>query len=305
LGTPYRGCLACGKSIVRGNNPDAKSIKAQQENVLKNRDSSAKNVKKLTVSDIRDPANDKSFFPDMAVEVTGYVASVVKGGYRETANCGRTDLTDVMINIVASPEEAGNKRKYVVFEISPRWESKLGLNDSNYQQMLGTVKQQIEGKWVTFRGWMFYDFVHIAESESTNPGNASNWRATLWEIHPVTYYKVSSSPPRDGARSVSTGNMRRGAGRVLSISSGGGGLHPERPPLPYLKQWKDEKNHSRREMSDDCSSNISKCFRCCRLSYADDVRDCASSPDNVARQSCHRNARNNRSECRYRCAEPE
>jgi hypothetical protein len=164
---------------------------------LKNRDESADEIKVLRVEHIRDPDFNNNFYANMAVEVTGFVVSVVKGGVKETCNCGRDDLLDVQISIVASWEEATDARKYVVLEISPRWEKKLGLDDSNHELMLAKLRNELERKRVTFRGWMFYDSVHIDESESTNPGNRLNWRATPWEIHPVTYYKVLTRPPSE------------------------------------------------------------------------------------------------------------
>ncbi|HMG74891.1 MAG TPA: hypothetical protein VK582_15425 [Pyrinomonadaceae bacterium] len=187
-GVPYRGCPACGT---------ARSVKAQEDNTLKNRNQPplANEVQPKTVDDLRNPAYDKKFYPDLAVEVTGYVAAVVPGAVKETANCRRTDLRDVIIALVASPTEVGNDRKYVVLEISPYWQKQLGFDDSNYSLMLKEVSKKLEGKWVTFRGWLFNDYIHIDEAESTYPGNRTNWRATTWEIHPVTDYKILSGPP--------------------------------------------------------------------------------------------------------------
>lgn len=181
LGTPYRDCPACGT---------ARSIKAQRENGLKNRDKAPDSVKILTLDNIRNPDLNNTFYPDMGVEVTGYVAGVGRGGMKETSNCGRVDLRDIQIDLVTSFVEVSDPRRHVIIKISPRWEKTLGLDDSNYEQMLQGLRKQIEGKSVTFRGWMFYDSVYIDESESTNPGNVSNWRATPWEIHPVTSFKV-------------------------------------------------------------------------------------------------------------------
>jgi len=163
--------------------------------VLKNRDASPTTFKVVKVEDLRNPARNYSFFPDMSVEVTAYVARVVQGGVRETCNCKRIDLRDVVIEVVASPDEATDLAKHVILEISPRWERKLGLNDADYNSMLSQFKNAIEGKWVTFRGWLFYDSVHVDGSESTNPKNFGNWRATPWEVHPVTYYKVLPRRP--------------------------------------------------------------------------------------------------------------
>jgi hypothetical protein len=159
------------------------------------------------VQAIRDPANNKKFTPSKQVWVTGYVAGVDPGGFKETCNCKRTDLRDVHINIVADPSEAGDQSKYVVVEFTPRWEKKFGFDDSNYDAMRQAVEDKIKGKWVKFSGWMLYDYIHKKEAESTaaqgtpacvpNQANQKRpcvWRATPWEVHPVTAYTVVSGP---------------------------------------------------------------------------------------------------------------
>ena len=45
-----------------------------------------------------------------------------------------------------------------------------------------------------FRGWLFFDSEHTNAAENTNPGNASNWRATAWELHPVTSFSIVPKP---------------------------------------------------------------------------------------------------------------
>ena len=186
LGTDYKNCRACGT---------AKSGKAQALNVQKNRDESADEVEVLTVPQIRKPSNNDTFTADMPVEVTGFVASVVSGGDRETCNCGRGDLRDIHINLVATPQERNNPTRYVIVEITPRWQGQFGFDSSDYQQMLQQVRDEIEGKWVLFQGWMMYDYIHAGESESTAPHRQGNWRATAWEVHPVTYYEVLPGAP--------------------------------------------------------------------------------------------------------------
>jgi hypothetical protein len=162
---------------------------------LKNRDCKPNTVKRVKVTEIRDPTLNNSFYPNMAVELTGYVARVAEGGLQESCNCHRKDLRDLQFEIVADESEVGDTRKYVILEISPRWEQKLGFDDSNYEAMQTSLKNQIEGKWVTFTGWMFYDSAHVDQSESTAPAKSRNWRATPWEIHPVTSYKVLPARP--------------------------------------------------------------------------------------------------------------
>ena len=195
-GTPYRGCRACGKAKSTRKNPSGSiSNKTKWLNVLKNRDEKASNVKVLTVQEIRDPANNEEFKPNMAVEVTGYVAGFDNGGYQESCNCGRRDLQDIHINVVAAQEESDDARLYLVVEITPRWQKKFGMNASDYQAMREALEMKLKHKWVRFQGWMLYDHIHADESESTAPGNTGNWRATPWEVHPVTDYKVLSGPP--------------------------------------------------------------------------------------------------------------
>jgi hypothetical protein len=191
-GTAYRTCQACGT---------AKSAEGRTLDVQKNRGQEATKPTKITVAEVRDPKNDNGHFnPNMQVEVTGYVAFVTEGGFEETSNCGRADLRDIHINIVTGPQEVGNQTKYVVVEFTPRWEKTFGLDDSDYQKMLGGVKSQIELKWVTFRGWMLYDYIHADASESVHPGKPGNWRATPWEVHPVTSFKILSGPPASSSK---------------------------------------------------------------------------------------------------------
>ncbi len=193
-GTAFRHCPACGKT-QRAN--------LKQLNVLKNRGRKATNPQPITVAEMRDAANDNVFTSSRKVSGIAFVASVVFGGNKETCNCKRTDLRDVHINVVADPSEVGNERKYVIVEFTPRWEKRFNFDDSDYPAMVQTVKGQIEGKWVKFEGYMMRDFVHAGESGSTAPNvptctqggpKPCVWRATPWEVHPVTAYTVVTGP---------------------------------------------------------------------------------------------------------------
>ena len=197
-GTKYRNCKACGS---------ATSNKGRRLNLLKNRDATATQPHKVTIAEIRKPANNSGHFnPSQQVWLVGFVASLDKGGFKETCNCSREDLRDIHINVVADPSERNDKTKYVVVEITPRWQNKFHLNDSDYDAMLASVKSDIEGKWVRFEGWMMSDSYHVSESKNTAAqgtpvcqDNGSDpspcvWRATTWEVHPVTAYKVVPSP---------------------------------------------------------------------------------------------------------------
>jgi hypothetical protein len=197
-GTKFRNCKACGS---------ATSAKGQKLNVLKNRGDAPTDPQEVTVAEIRDPANNTGHFdPAQQVRVTGYVASLDKGGFKESCNCGRTDLRDIHINIVAKASERNNKTKFVVVEITPRWQEKLNLDDSDYNAMLQEVKTQILHKFVRFEGFMMSDSFHITESKNTAAAGTPRckddghdpkpcvWRATTWEVHPVTAYTVVPAP---------------------------------------------------------------------------------------------------------------
>ena len=49
---------------------------------------------------------------------------------------------------------------------------------------------KLRGRKVTFTGWLFFDAQHSPSARNTNPRGTHNWRATCWEIHPVTEMAV-------------------------------------------------------------------------------------------------------------------
>jgi len=197
-GTSFRHCAACGTAVRQS---------FRELNVLKNRDDAATDPQEITIADVRKKGNDKGHFdPSQQVVVTGYVASLDKGGFQESCNCGRSDLRDIHINIVANESEKNDKTKFVVVEITPRWQEKFNMNDTDYDAMVDVVKAQIRHKWVKFEGWMLRDIAHLTESKTTASSGTPVctgkkdepkpciWRATPWEVHPVTKYTVVAGP---------------------------------------------------------------------------------------------------------------
>jgi hypothetical protein len=53
-----------------------------------------------------------------------------------------------------------------------------------------TLQAQLVDHWCEFEGWLFFDLGHAEESENTAAHNPNNWRATAWELHPVTKITV-------------------------------------------------------------------------------------------------------------------
>ena len=51
-----------------------------------------------------------------------------------------------------------------------------------------TLKHTLPGHTIQVKGWLMYDAEHEMQSFANNPDNANgkNWRASVWEIHPIT-----------------------------------------------------------------------------------------------------------------------
>jgi hypothetical protein len=147
-----------------------------------------------TLAALLQPGNDSSRWSDgRAARVTGFVFDVKPGG-QETVNCGETDVRfkDTHIEVVLAPGDTTKARRVIV-EVTPRWRAYMQTRGADWST--ATLRTTLEGRWVQFTGWLFFDAEHGDESENTRPGGANNWRATAWEIHPVTAIAVVAPPP--------------------------------------------------------------------------------------------------------------
>jgi hypothetical protein len=156
----------------------------------------------VTLERLLQPTDDRSrWSTSRAAQVEGYVVSV-ESGPLEAANCYcRRDM-----HIMIAPRLDAAPREQVVLEVTPRIKATkqaqtLDLRvaspdaqapnvDSLKDWSLETVKRDLTGRRVRFEGWLFFDSSHAAESENTAPGRANNWRATAWELHPVTKIEI-------------------------------------------------------------------------------------------------------------------
>jgi len=186
----FKSCKAEGRAAKTKKNPKgAVSAKNKAQNLLKNRDDGPKDSDidgAVTLTELLKKSNDKKFQPTQGVEVMGYVVSVSPGGTAESCNCARKDLQDIHIDVVLKKSDAANKRKHFIVEITPRFQATLGN--------LKAVRSQIKGKWVKFTGWLFYDSIHADAAENTAPHHKGNWRATVWEVHPVSKFEIVPAP---------------------------------------------------------------------------------------------------------------
>ena len=151
------------------------SVREQGLNVRKNRSKIPTNPSTMTLAQLVKAKEETDLNFNKAVTVRGYVAHV-KPGEVETCNCYKPDVLDVHIEVVSKEADKDNKNKYVIFEITPKFESKLGD---------AAGAKSMEDHWVTFTGYLTYDYLHRGQSYNRKH-KASNWRATAWEVHPVT-----------------------------------------------------------------------------------------------------------------------
>lgn len=122
---------------------------------------------------------------DRAARIEGYVIDVAYAR-PEATNCFSPCRRD--IHIVISNRKDAPKTEQVVVEVTPNlrdWASSQGRDW--YEQ---TLQQQLVGHWCEFEGWLYFDVGHAEESENVAANRPGNWRATAWEIHPVTKIRV-------------------------------------------------------------------------------------------------------------------
>jgi hypothetical protein len=104
----------------------------------------------------------------------------------EATNCFNPCRRDIHI-LIAKAKDAP-KNQQVVLEVTPNlrdWAKSQGVDWS-----AESLHSKLVGHWVEFEGWLYFDVGHGEESENIAPRNAENWRATAWEIHPVTRIRV-------------------------------------------------------------------------------------------------------------------
>jgi hypothetical protein len=152
----------------------------------------------VTLTAMAAPGDDEDRFDvKSAATVTGFVLEVMVGG-KETCNCHAIAEDERDTHIALTLSEDGEKKQSVVAEVTPR--TRFLHKQAGEDWTTETLKRNLTGKWVEVTGWLLFDFEHIHQAENTNPGNRANWRATCWEIHPVTSIKVLPGPPSDEFR---------------------------------------------------------------------------------------------------------
>jgi hypothetical protein len=187
---------------------DAKQPEAIELNPLKNRYTDPQQSDfdgTVTLAAILQPGNDEGRWSTAkAAELTGFVYNVKVGG-NETCNCHASDPphrdTHVELTLDDSPESTAPSRRVIV-EVTPR--IRRAMQATGVDWSTAGLQQAILHKWIKVQGWMFFDAEHANASENTNPNGTSNWRATAWEIHPITSLQVVDAQSASAAAITQT-----------------------------------------------------------------------------------------------------
>jgi hypothetical protein len=140
------------------------------------------------------PGFDRQRFDqDKGARISGFVIRVSPGGKGETCNCGATTPVDMDTHIQLGLSANAEETDQVIVEVTPRLRKQM--KDRGEDWSSAALKAKLEGKWVEFTGWLLFDIAHIKEAENTHPNGPRNWRATCWEVHPVTSFRVLIGPP--------------------------------------------------------------------------------------------------------------
>jgi hypothetical protein len=141
---------------------------------------------RITLDALLQPGDDRDrWSTGRAARIQGQVIDVAYGGF-ESTNCYHPYRRDIHIHIATHKE--ARKAEQVVLEVTPNlreWAAQQGMDWSEK-----TLHAQLVGRWCEFEGWLYFDVHHDEEAENTSPRKPGNWRATAWEVHPVTKITV-------------------------------------------------------------------------------------------------------------------
>lgn len=140
----------------------------------------------ITLARLLQPGADRERWSTArAAAIEGYVILVGEGSV-ESANCFSFIRRDTHIEVALRLDSPPRER--LILEVTPalrEWAKGQGMDWSE-----AALRRELTGRWCRFEGWLLFDINHDEESENIAPGRAANWRATAWEIHPVTHIQV-------------------------------------------------------------------------------------------------------------------
>ena len=190
----YHACDIMGK--ISPNAPNVAAL--QQLNLQKNRATDPADADidpNFTLANLLQPKPDDSRFDATKGGVIEGIVVDAKVGGVETVNCKATDpvYRDTHIEVAQQSSAAATAR--VIVEVTPRWRDAMSKTGADWTT---PGLKALCGHHVRFRGWVMFDAEHRAQAKNTAPTNANDWRATVWELHPVTSFEVLD-PQASGA----------------------------------------------------------------------------------------------------------
>jgi hypothetical protein len=176
----------------------ATSEVAKALNRLRNRDKAPTERdidKEISLAAMLAPGFDSNRFEnEKAARISGFVVAVRLGG-KTTANFKSVDPNKRDTNIEMALSKDAPRVQRVLAIIN--WRLREQMKAKGIDWSTKALQASLMGKWIEVTGWMLFNTQHIASAENTNPGHPNNWRATSWEIHPVTDIKVlGASQPK-------------------------------------------------------------------------------------------------------------
>jgi len=141
---------------------------------------------RVTLEALLRPGEDRARWSESrAGMLEGYVVEVVEGGV-EAANCYSYRERDTHIHV--APRAGAPRAEWVVVEVTPRARERARGRGQDWS--VAALRRELVGRRCRFEGWLLFDREHADESEHIAPGASGNWRATAWELHPVTAMEV-------------------------------------------------------------------------------------------------------------------
>ena len=182
----YHGCTLDGNPSPNGPNVAALTLLNNKKNRW-HAPGTADIDSLFTLAHLLQPGTDDGRFNDTkAGELEGFVLDVKVGGV-ETVNCKATDPLYRDTHIEIADHLGAPSTERVIVEVTPRWRAAMQAAAVDWTT---AGLHSLIGKRVRFRGWALFDVEHRGQAANTAPGNASDWRATVWELHPVTSFTV-------------------------------------------------------------------------------------------------------------------
>jgi hypothetical protein len=177
---------------------DATSAQVKALNVLKRRMTTPTPQDidaRVTMQALVAPGDDTNRWDDeRGATIEGYVAGVKVGGV-ESVNCHTKDpaYRDTHIELTLEPL-ANDESTYVIVEVTPQVRQEMAKKGVDWST--ASLHKTLLGRWIRVSGWLLFDVEHKPNARNTASGGAHIWRATVWEIHPITAIEVLPAKPK-------------------------------------------------------------------------------------------------------------